>query len=146
VTLLVERAPRSAGVSANPYFLYGWHTYQWAVWAPPADWTAEVWTDFNPRLEPDPGGSGLWMLVVTVEVNHDGIVSIVWGDRSEAYTAEAGPVNMTAMIPQDIKCMLMETNKMYFLNAKWSGVITYPFGISRPMTVQLGELTGATTP
>jgi hypothetical protein len=145
VTLTVQRVARSAGVSANPYFLYAWHTYQWAVWSPPADWTAEIWTDFHVSLGEQDPVSGLAMLLATVEVNHDGIVSVVWGTRSEAYGGETGPVSVKAGDPITIECFSVRPNIQYFVNCKWSGVLTYPFGVSRAKTVQFGELGVAAT-
>jgi hypothetical protein len=143
VTFIVHRVERAPGVSANPFYLYGWHTYQWAQWAPPADWTGEVWIDFHVSLgEPDPV-SGLWMLLATVEVNFDGIVSVVWGTRSEAYHGETGPIAVKAGDPITVECFSVRPQIQYYVNCKWSGVITYPSGISRAKQVQFGELVGA---
>lgn len=143
MSLSLQRVGRAAGVSANPYYLYGWHTYQWAVWAPPADWHFEVWHDFHVSLsEPDPQ-SGLWLLLASVETNFDGLVSIVWGTRSEAYTGQTGPVSVQAHVPVTIECFSVRPGVQYYVNAKWSGVITFPqTGISRVQQVQFGELLG----
>jgi hypothetical protein len=146
MTLTVRRVARAAGVSANPYFLYGWHTYQWAIWAPAADWAAEVWTDFHVSLGEQDPVSGFSMLLATVEVNIDGLVSVVWGERSEAYHGETGPVPMKAGVPQTIECFTVRPNIQYFVNAKWSGVLTYPTGGSLARTVQFGELVGEQAP
>ena len=131
--------PRAPGVSANPFFLYGWHTYQWAQWAPRADFSAEVFTDVTASLgEMDPV-TGLAMLIVNVEVNIPGIVSVVWGTRSEAYTGEVGPVPMKAGVPQAIQAFSVLPNRTYYVNVKWSGVITFPSGQTSPASVQFGQ-------
>lgn len=132
-------SPLAAGVAANPFFLYGWHTYQWAVWAPAADPTQEVWVEFNPVLVASPG---FFVLSVTVEVNYDGIVSVVAGTRSEAYDIEVGPLSFKAGVPQTVEVLIMAPNTVYYVNAKWSGVLTEPTGVSRAATVQFGQLSG----
>lgn len=132
--------PRTPGVSANPYFLYGWHTYQWALWAPTADWSAEVFTDVSVAYGGWDPLTNLTTLLVDVEVNIPGLVSVVWGTRSEAYTGETGPVPMQAGVPQTIQVFGLEPNTTYYVNAKWSGALTFPSGQTVSVSTQSGEL------
>jgi hypothetical protein len=129
-------------VAANPFYVYGWHTYQWARWSIPTDWSAEVWVDFTAGLNEMDPESGLWVMLANVEVNIDGLVSILWGDRPEAYDGETGPVAVKAAVPVTIEIFGLP-NKTYYVNAKWSGVITYPTGTGLPRAseVQFGEVT-----
>jgi hypothetical protein len=142
MTLSVTRAQRSPGLSANPYFLYAWHTYQWAVWAPPADFTAEIWTDFTVELsEPDPQ-TGRMMLLAHIEVNFPGLVSVVYGTRSEAYGGESGPFGIEAGVPVTVECFTVRPNVTYYVNCKWSGALTFPSGQVFPHSAQFGEVQG----